>query len=167
MEEVNLSSTFTWGTYVIVFGALGILALRDRAKAKQALKIAVKSFFGMLPILLAFIGLIGLLLGLVSPETIARYLGQGAGWSATLTALFLGAALYIASLVSIPLAASLLRAGASVTTVAAFLTGLMMVNTLTLPLEIKHLGKKMALSRNLLNLLFALVIAIVIGMVLK
>ena len=49
IEEVNLSSTFTWSTYVIVFGALGILALRDRAKAKQALKIAVKSFFGMLP----------------------------------------------------------------------------------------------------------------------
>ena len=33
MEEVNLSSTFTWSTYVIIFGALGILALRDRAKA--------------------------------------------------------------------------------------------------------------------------------------
>jgi uncharacterized membrane protein YraQ (UPF0718 family) len=75
--------------------------------------------------------------------------------------------LYIASLVSIPLAASLLRAGASVTTIAAFLTGLMMVNTVTLPLEIKYLGKKMALSRNLLSLVFAFAIAIVIGMVLQ
>jgi len=162
-----LSSIITWGTYIIVFGALGVLALRDRAKAKQALKIAVKSFFGILPIMLAFIGLIGLLLGLVSPEIIVRYLGQGAGWWATLTAFILGVLLYIASLVSIPLAASLLRAGASMTTVAAFITGLLMVNTLTLPLEIKHLGKKMALSRNLLNLLFAFAIAIVIGMVLQ
>ena len=162
-----MSSTLTWSTYVIVFGALGVLALRDRTKARQTVKVAVKSFFGILPIMLAFIGLIGLLLGLVSPEIIARYLGQGAGWWATLTAFVLGAVLYIASLVSIPLAASLLRAGASVTTIAAFLTGLMMVNTVTLPLEIKYLGKKMALSRNLLNLLFAYAIAIVIGMVLQ
>ena len=162
-----MSSTFTWSIYGIVFGAVGVLALRDRTKARQALKIAVKSFFGVLPIMLAFIGLIGLLLGLVSPEIIVRYLGQEAGWGATLTAFVLGVVLYIASLVSIPLAASLLRAGASMTTVAAFITGLLMVNTLTLPLEIKHLGKKMALSRNLLNLLFAFVIAIVIGMVLQ
>ena len=53
------------------------------------------------------------------------------------------------------------------TTIAAFLTGLMMVNTVMLPLEIKYLGRKMALSRNLLNLLFAFAIAIVIGMVLQ
>ena len=161
-----MSSIITWSTYIVVFGALGVLALRDRAKARQAVKVAVKSFFGMLPIMLAFIGLIGLLLGLVSPEIIVRYLGQEAGWWATITAFVLGVVLYIASLVSIPLAASLLRAGASMTTVAAFITGLMMVNTLTLPLEIKHLGKKMALSRNFLNLLFAFAIAIVIGMVL-
>ncbi len=31
-----MSSTLTWSTYIIVFGALGVLALRDRAKAKQA-----------------------------------------------------------------------------------------------------------------------------------
>jgi len=162
-----MSSILTWSTYVIVFGALGVLVLRDHAKAKQAVKIAVKSFFGILPILLAIIGLIGLLLGVVPPQVISRYLGQGAGWWATLTAFVLGAVLYIASLVSIPLAASLLRAGASVTTIAAFLTGLMMVNTLTLPLEIKHLGRKMALSRNLLSLLFAFAIALVMGMVLR
>jgi len=162
-----MSPILTWSTYVIAFGALGVLALRDRVKAKQAVKIAVKSFFGILPILLAIIGLIGLLLGVVPPEVISRYLGQEAGWWATLTAFVLGSVLYISSLVSIPLAASLLRAGASVTTIAAFITGLMMVNTLTLPLEIKHLGKKMALSRNLLSLLFAFAIALVMGMVLR
>jgi len=162
-----MSSILTWNTYVIAFGALGILALRDRTKANLAIKVAVKSLFGILPILLPIIGLIGLLLGIVSPEAISQYLGQEAGWWATLTAFILGALLYISSLVSIPLAASLLRAGASVTTIAAFITGLMMVGTMTLPLEIKHLGRKMALSRNLLNVLFAFAIALVMGMVLR
>ncbi len=162
-----MSLQLTWGTYLVVFGALGALALRDRAKARQAIKVGILSFVGMLPLMLAIIGLIGLLLGLVSPEVISSYLGQGAGWGATVTAFVLGAILYIGSLVSIPLAASLLRAGASMTTIAAFLTGLMMINTMTLPIEIKYLGKKLALSRNLLNALFAFAIAIVIGLVLQ
>jgi uncharacterized membrane protein YraQ (UPF0718 family) len=162
-----VSSLLTWSMYVVVFGALGVLALRDRAKAQQAVRVAIKSFVGIFPSMLAIIGLIGLLVGLVPPEVISRYLGQGAGWWATVTATLIGAVLYIPSLVAFPLAASLLRAGASVATIAAFLTALVMVGTVTLPLEIKHVGKKIALSRNLLSLLFAFVIAIVMGMVLR
>ena len=162
-----MSSILTLITYIVVFGALGVLALRDHAKAKQAVKVATKSFFGIFPSMLAIVGLIGLLLGVVPPEVISRYLGQGAGWWATVTATLIGAVMYIPSLVSFPLAASLLSAGANVATIAAFLTSLVMVGAVTLPLEIKHLGRKMALSRNLLSLLFAFVIALVMGMVLR
>lgn len=162
-----MSSILTWSTYVIVFGALGVLALRDRAQAGQAIKVAARSFVGVFPSMLAIVGLIGLLIGVVPPEVISRYLGQGAGWWATITAALIGALMYIPSLVGFPLAASLLRAGASIATIAAFLTALVMVGTVTLPLEIKYLGKKIALSRNLLSLVFAFAIAIVIGMVLR
>lgn len=162
-----MSSWLTWSMYVIVFGALGVLAVRDRAKARQAVRVAVRSFLGILPSMLVIIGLIGLLVGLVPPEVIARYLGQGAGWWATITATLIGAVLYIPSLVAFPLAASLLRAGASIATIAAFLTALVMVGTVTLPLEIQHVGKKIAVSRNLLSLLFAFVIALFMGMVLR
>lgn len=109
-----MSSILTWSTYVIVFGALGVLALRDCAKAGQAVKVAVKSFIGIFPSMLAIVGLIGLLIGVVPPEVISRYLGQGAGWWATVTAALIGALLYIPSLVGFPLAASLLRAGANI-----------------------------------------------------
>jgi len=162
-----MPSFLTWGTYIIIFGALGVLAVRDRSKAMQAMKVAVRSFVGIFPSMLAIVGLIGLLLGVVPPAVISRYLGQGAGLWATVTAALIGAVMYIPSLVGFPLAASLSRAGASVATIAAFLTALVMVGTVTLPLEIRHLGKKMALSRNLLSLLFAFVIAIVMGMVLQ
>ena len=162
-----MSSLLTWSMYIVTFGALGVLAVRDRAKARQAAKVAVKSFVGIFPSMLAILGLVGLLLGLVPPEVIARYLGKGAGWAATVTATLIGAVMYIPSLVAFPLAGSLLRAGASVATIAAFITALVMVGTVTLPLEIRHLGKKMALSRNLFSLLFAFVIAVVMGMVLQ
>lgn len=162
-----MSNLFIWGLYIVVFGALGVLAVRDRAKARRAIQVAFMSLFSMLPMMLTIIGLIGLLLGLVPSEVISRYLGGESSFLSTLGALALGSVLYIGSLFSLPLAGSLLRAGASVTTVAAFLTGLMMVGTLTLPMEIQHLGRKMAFSRNALSLGFALIIALVIGMVLR
>lgn len=152
---------------LVVFGALGVLAIRDPHKAKQAVRIGVTSFLGLLPSILALIGLIGLLVTIVPPEYISRYLGQEAGLWATLTAALLGTLLYLPSLVSFPLAASLLRAGAGIATVAAFLTSLVMVGTVTLPLEMKHLGNKTALGRNLLSLIFALGIALLMGMILK
>ena len=42
-----------------------------------------------------------------------------------------------------------------------------MVGMVMLPLEIRYLGKKLALGRNVLSLLFAFLIAIVMGMVLR
>lgn len=160
-------SMLTYGMYVVIFGALAVLTVRDGGKARQAVRVASKSFLGILPSMLAIVGLIGLLLGLVPPELISRYLGQSAGWSATVAAALIGAVMYIPSLVAFPLAASLLRVGASVATIAAFITSLVMVGTVTLPLEIRHLGKRIALSRNLLSLLFAFLIAVVMGAVLQ
>jgi len=165
--ESRMSSALTWGTYIVVFGALAVLAARDRAKARQAVRVAVKSFLGVFPSMLAIVGLIGLLLGIVSPQLISSYLGQGRGWWATIAATLVGAVMFIPSLVAFPLAASLLRSGASIATIAAFLTTLVMVGTVTLPLEIRHLGRKMAVGRNVLSLLSAFLIAIIMGMVLR
>lgn len=161
--EVEAFMSIIWAMYVAVFGALGVLALRDGAKAKQVVRVAIRSFLGIFPLMLAMVGLIGLLLGLVPPDVISHYLGQGAGWGATVVAALIGAVMYIPSLIAFPLAASLLHAGAGIATVAAFLTALVMVGTFTLPLEIKFLGKTMAVGRNVLSLVFAFVIAVIMG----
>ena len=52
-----MSSLVIWSTCIIVFGMLGVLAVRERAKAMQAVKVAVRSFFGILSIVLAITGL--------------------------------------------------------------------------------------------------------------
>ena len=64
------------------------------------------------------------------------------------------------------LAASLLDGGASISVVAAFITTLTMIGTVTLPLEIKELGKKMALLRNGMSFLIAILIAFIMGAIL-
>ncbi len=140
--------------------------IRDRKKAKKALTVALKSFFRILPTVLIIIILIGLLLGFVSKSTISKIVGEQAGLGGVLVVAMLGAVLHIPSLISFPLAASLIKSGASITSVAVFITTLTMIGVVTLPLEIKELGKRMAILRNVISFVIAIIIGIIMGVVL-
>ncbi len=149
--------------------ALGLLAyalVRDRVRAQQAMRVALKSFTGILPAILAIIVLIGLLLAFATPQQISRFVGEQAGLGGILAIAATGALLYIPAIVAFPLAGSLLQSGASVSAVAAFITTLTMVGVVTLPLEIGQLGKKLALLRNGLSFVGAIAIALLMGVVL-
>jgi len=139
---------------------------KDRGKSKLALKVSLKSFLRILPLIFIIVILIGLMLAFLSPDKISKIAGQQSGYKGVLIFAFLGTILHIPSLVSFPLAASLLRSGASLTAIAAFITTLTMIGIVTLPLEIKELGKKIALLRNGLSFIAALAIALIIGAVL-
>ena len=78
----------------------------------------------------------------------------------------LGSILQIPALISYPLAASVLEMGATITAVAAFTTTLTMIGFVTLPIEIRELGKQRALLRNGLSFIGALLIAAVMGVIL-
>ncbi len=140
--------------------------LKDRDKTGQALKVAVNAFFRIFPMVLAIVVLIGLILGFVPPEQISRFIGDRSGFAGVLVVGVVGAVLHIPALISFPLASSLLKAGASVTAVAAFITTLTMIGTVTLPLEIKELGKEMALLRNGISFVVAITIALLMGVIL-
>src|SRR6056297_3587312 len=111
----------------------------------------------MAPSLLMIIGIVGLILGILTPETISRLIGSEAGLWATASGSILGAFTLIPSLIAFPLAGSLLRAGATTMTISAFITTLVMVGAITAPLEINALGKKFTFLRNGLSFVFALV----------
>jgi len=150
----------------IAFVCLAISLAKNRTKTMKALRAAMRSGMNLAPTLLGILVLIGLIMGFVSPETIGRVLGEGSGAVGVLTAALLGSILHIPSLVSFPLGGSLLQSGASVTTVAVFITTLTMVGFVTLPMEIRVLGARFALVRNGLSLLAALLIGLLMGAVL-
>lgn len=152
--------------YVFLAVLLALSIIKDRQKTRQAIMVAVKAIRKMAPGLLAIIGVVGLILGILPPVTIAQLVGAEAGFTATATAALIGAITLIPALISFTLAASLLRSGATVTTIAAFITTLVMVGFVTAPLEIKALGKKFTLLRNGFSLLAALLIALTIGVIL-
>ncbi|HEC95740.1 MAG TPA: permease [Euryarchaeota archaeon] len=140
--------------------------IKDRAKTKRSLILAVKSFFRIIPTVLIIIILIGLLLGFVPSSEISKIVGEQSGVGGVILVALFGAILHIPALISFPLAASLLKSGASIVAVAAFITTLTMIGTVTLPLEIKELGKKIALLRNGISFIIAIIIAFIMGAIL-
>jgi len=64
--------------------------------------------------------------------------------------------------VAFPLAALLLKSGVGYAVVAVFITTLMMVGVLTLPLEIRFFGRRVALLRNGLSFIGALIVGALI-----
>jgi len=157
-------------TIIIIYTllALGLVLslVKSREKTKKAFKVAGKSLLKTAPALLGMLGIVGLILGLLTPEKIASLIGAEAGFLATITAALIGALTLIPSLVAFPLAGSLLRSGATVMTISAFITTLVMVGVVTAPMEMKVLGKKFTLLRNGLGIIAALLIAFLMGVIL-
>ena len=77
-----------------------------------------------------------------------------------------GSITLIPAFISYPIAAGLLQQGATYAVVGTFMTTLMMVGVVTLPLEIKYFGRRVAITRNLLNFVAAIFIGLVVGLVL-
>lgn len=152
--------------YAVTFSLLGFSALKDLKKTKFALIKAWKGFEGMLPQILTIILVIGIIIAVLSPEQIASIMGTQSGWWGVLLASIIGAITLMPGFVAFPLAATLLSNGAGLPQIAAFISSLMMVGFITLPLEIQHFGKKAALLRNGLAFIFSFIVALLIGVIL-
>lgn len=158
---------FTAILYVLAAGLLLLSFLKDRKKTKMALKKAWKSFENILPQFLSILIIIGIMLAVLSPETISKLIGQQSGWIGMVIASLIGSITLIPGFVAFPLASSLLKSGAGFMQIAVFISTLMMVGIVTIPVEIKYFGKKATILRNALAFIFSFVVAIAIGVVLR
>ncbi len=153
-----------WGLAIIL---LLFSLFQNRAKTWRALIFAWKFFRSMALPVLATIWAIGFLLSFLTPSIISRAIGQESGWwGVTLAALF-GSVVLIQAFIAFPLAGSLLRQGASVRAIAAFVTTLVMVGVITAPLEAKFFGRQFTFWRNFLSFILAILIALIMGSILR
>lgn len=139
--------------------------IKDKKKTKMAIKKAWKAFENILPEFLVVIILVGFLLAILNPETISKIIGAESGWFGVILAGVIGSVTLIPGFVAFPTAAILLDNGAGYMQIAAFVSTLMMVGIVTLPVEIKYFGKKISIMRNVLAFFFSFIVAIIIGMV--
>ena len=153
------------GLFLYIFAALGlgISFFKNRRKTQMALVKAWKSFEGILPQFLAIIFIIGMMLSIVSPQQITQLIGKESGWIGVIVAAVIGAVTLIPGFVAFPLVAALLHSGAGYMQVAAFVSTLMMVGVVTIPLEISYFGKRAAWMRNAMAFVFSLFVAAVVG----
>lgn len=152
--------------YILAITGLAVSLVKSREKTKLALKKAWKSFENILPQLLAILIIIGVMLAILTPEQISKILGSESGWTGVLIAAVIGSATLVPAFVAFPLAAALLHNGAGYMQIAAFVSTLMMVGIITMPVEIQYFGKKATIARNGLAFAFSLVVAWILGAVL-
>jgi len=153
--------------FLIVAMILTIISLvGNKKKTFAAMKKSSKMIGSMLSQIVAIIFLIGLMLTFIPPSTIKSVMGSSKALLSTIVGAIAGSITLIPAFVAFPLVGSLVDAGASIVPAVAFLTTLTMVGVVTFPLERKEFGTKFALTRNLLSFGFAVVIALVMGVIL-
>ncbi|HPW41911.1 MAG TPA: permease, partial [Bacillota bacterium] len=131
----------TAALYVIAIMALSVSLLKSKEKTILALKKAWKSFENILPQFLSILIIIGILLTVLSPEQISKLLGKESGWYGVLIAAVIGSVTLVPGFIAFPLAAALLKSGAGYMQIAAFISALMMVGIVTIPVEVEYFGK--------------------------
>ena len=154
--------------FAILSASLLILSfIFDRKKTILGLKKGLKMFVGILPSFLNILIIISVLFFLIPDSMIIKFVGPDSGALGFLIAALIGSITLIPGIISYPLAAALLAKGAAYSVVAVFMTTLMMVGVVTLPLEIQYFGKKAAILRNVLNFIAALIIGLCVGWVMS
>jgi len=84
---------------------------------------------------------------------------------ATIASALLGTITFVPAFIAFPLVGTLVDAGVGVIPAVAFLTTLTMVGIVTFPLEKKEFGVKFTALRNGLSFIFAVIIALVMGVI--
>lgn len=157
---------FVLSIWILAGLALALSLVKSREKTASSLLAAWKFFRSMALPVLATLWAIGFLLTFLSPALISRAVGENSGWQGVVLAALFGSIVLIQAFIAFPLAGSILRQGASVSAIAAFVTTLVMVGVITAPVEMTFFGKKFTFWRNFLSFIFALIIALIMGAIL-
>lgn len=157
---------FTKILYLVASILLSLSFIKDRKKTKMALQKAWKAFENILPQFFSILIIIGIMLSIITPETISKLIGEKSGWTGMLVAGAIGAITLVPGFIAFPLAAALLKSGAGIMQIAVLISALMMVGIVTIPVEIKYFGRKATMLRNSMAFIFSFIAAMVIGWVL-
>ncbi|UCE37464.1 MAG: hypothetical protein JSW00_18740 [Thermoplasmata archaeon] len=151
---------------MIITLLVGISFILDKNKTLQGLKNGAKHLHKILPEFLLLLIFVSVFLSLVSQSTLVGLLGRESGPFGIMIAAGIGSIALIPGAIAYPLAGELMRQGASYTILATFITTLMMVGILTFPVERKYLGNRLAILRNVMSFIGALLISVLVGVLL-
>ncbi|HOJ63178.1 MAG TPA: hypothetical protein PLE45_02045 [Spirochaetota bacterium] len=136
----------------------------NKEKTIRALKIGLKMFLNLLPPFLSILILVSVLLYFTPKEILTKLFGKEE-WSfiGAFFAAIIGSISLIPGFIAYPLGKILIQNGVSYSIIAIFITTLMMVGIITLPIEKKFFGLKVAIIRNSFSFVGAIIVGLLIG----
>lgn len=120
---------------------------RGEGEHLQGTKAALNMIIEILPLLIFAFIVAGMVQTLLPHQLLSRWIGEESGMRGILIGTVAGGLTPGGPYVSLPLVAGLLRTGASVGTMVAFLTGWSLWAVSRLPMEVGILGWKFVLAR--------------------
>jgi uncharacterized membrane protein YraQ (UPF0718 family) len=153
--------------YVITALLLLLSLAANPRKTGRALQVALRRFLKILPGFVVMLALVAVSLTLVPEDLVARVLARENRWTAMACATGLGSVSVMPGFIAFPLCGILLERGALYMVLSAFSTSIMMVGVATFPLERTYLGTRLALWRNVVSLVIAVVVALATGFVFR
>lgn len=148
----------------ITLSMLVISLLKNQKKTAIGIKKGLTIFLNLLPLLLNVLIFVSFFLLVIPENVIIKWLGKDSGVTGIIISAVIGSISLIPAFISYPLASVLVRNGVSYQVVAVFITTLMMVGIITLPLEAKYFGWRVSVLRNSLSFAGAVIIGVLIGL---
>lgn len=149
---------------IVTFVAIFLSVLADFKKTLAGIKKGFKMFLNLLPSLISILIFVSIFLYFVPADTLTRWLGKNSGLAGLAVAAGLGSISLIPGFIAYPLAAVMIKSGVGYNIIAVFITTLMMVGILTLPLEARYFGMRVAIIRNSLSFIGAIIIGFLVGL---
>lgn len=150
-----------------IFLAFVALALAGLAWWREGPELALaglvqggKTLLTVTPLLIAAFLIAGLIQTLVTHDVVRRWLGAGAGWHGIALACLGGALIPGGPYVYYPIAAALLRAGAGLGVLVAFVTAKNLWSVTRLPMEFALLGPRLTIIRFVATLILPLLLGL-------
>lgn len=154
---------FTISMWIIAIAMFVYSMAKDKTKTLKSMKMAKNMMKNMIGEIVGILFIVGMFLTFVPVERIKGIVGQFGPAVETLIFAVFGGITLIPAFVAFPLAGALYSGGVNTVSVAAFLTTLTMVGLATFPLEKNNFGLKFTLYRNGLSFIFAIAIALLMG----
>ena len=129
----------------VIFGAAALL--KGKPIFLSGVNSGIKLFLGILPMLFFAFILAGFIQALIPREAINRWIGKGSGLKGILVGCLAGSLIPGGPYTSFPIVAGLIKTGASIGTVVAFITAWSLWAFTRLPIEIGVVGFKLAFVR--------------------
>ncbi|MCX8094708.1 MAG: hypothetical protein N3D74_00745 [Caldisericia bacterium] len=137
----------------------------ENKKLKRSIKKGIKQFIKNSIRLFAIFLIIGMLQSFLSKENVGNFLLKFNGFKGIIFGELTGAVMMGPVASGYPIAKYLLENGANISLVSAFLLSWVLIGFISISIEFKEFGKKFAISRNLLTLIFIIIISILMRLI--